>query len=1524
MTGTRPVESPTTHFPPRSHICWFYETEEEHRALITPFLLQGLEQGERVVYITDAHSAETILEYLRDGGVDGEAAIARGQLLFRTAQETYLQNGRFDPDRMLALLQAETEQALAEGYTGLRITGEMTWALRGMPGTEQLPLYEARVNALLPNLPFIGLCQYDRRRFGPEALLDLLWAHPLVAFGGQVYENHHYIPLHELPSPEQGPARVQRWLEDLAERQQVEDQSRRISAALLAVTRPARQITAFLDQDTLLREIVRSVQAVTGAYNANVFLLTDAGLVLAAGHGGYEDGQPPLGYRLELGQGIIGTVAQTGRPLLVPDVCQDPRYLYYEGLPHTRCELAVPVKSGERLLGVLDVQATTPGAFDLIALEALSALADQMAVALENVRLFGELSRRLQEMSALHDNALRLAEAGSLDELLKAILRRAMALLRARGGGIYFYNPVADELEWVLGEGSGRGNVGVRLRPGEGLSGRAFQERRPLKVDDYRTWEGRSPLFEGQPVGAVVAIPLLWQEETIGVLAISREPEQPPFSEDDMRLLTLFGQQAASAIANTRARETAERRARQLAMVNEIGQALAGTLDLPTLYRLARDGVRRLVDAPVFGISFFDPEQQTITAAFMAEGDAELDVSQFPPLTHVPDAHAGRSRAIATARPEIISDLTPAYQEERAIVVGEGPYALSALYVPMVVEGRVVGLLEVQSYRRAAYTPEDAALLQTVANQIGLAIQNARLLQEARALAAFNAEIVHSLSEGILMTDAAGRITFINPAAAAMLGGAPQDWIGRFQEELVPPDQRPVIRAADRRRREGRSDRYELELLRQDEQRIPVQVSGVPRFDPTGRFVGTLAVFTDISERKRAEETFRRYAERLQVLRTLDAAILAARSPEEVARAALEYVRRLVPCNGAGVVAFDRAAHEGIVLASDADSEIRLGVGFRFPLVGGETEIEASRRGEVIFVPDIDALPSPSRAEAALLAAGVHAYIAVPLRAGGELWGWLAVAAATPGALTAEHGEILQEVAAQLAMALYQADLRAALAAQEARLAALVERLPEGVLLLDGDHRILLANPAAQEMLPVLVGAQAGDGLTHLVGRPLASFLVAPNGSAWHELVTSDRPQRVFQIAARPVSGIGPNGGWVLVIREVTQERYLQAQLEQQERLAAVGQLASGIAHDFNNLLTTVILYAQMALEHPGLPSDLSPFIQVIIGESRQATQLVQQVLDFSRRAPMEACPMDLVPFLKESVKILERTIPENIRLRLVVEEGALVVNGDLARLRQAVVNMVLNARDAMPQGGEVRLGLSRLTVGPGERPPLAGMGPGEWVCLEVADTGIGIPPEVLPHIFEPFFTTKPRGLGTGLGLAQVYGIVQQHGGHIGVETEVGKGTTFRVYLPALCAPASGPKERGEAPVPGGRGETILLVEDHPALRAAGREVLKRLGYRVLEAADGREALAVYAAERVDLVLTDVVMPGMGGAALVEALRQQSPAVKVIAVTGYGEDQEVERIRRAGVSEVIRKPFEVERLAEVIRRVLDERCARQF
>jgi CheY-like chemotaxis protein len=349
----------------------------------------------------------------------------------------------------------------------------------------------------------------------------------------------------------------------------------------------------------------------------------------------------------------------------------------------------------------------------------------------------------------------------------------------------------------------------------------------------------------------------------------------------------------------------------------------------------------------------------------------------------------------------------------------------------------------------------------------------------------------------------------------------------------------------------------------------------------------------------------------------------------------------------------------------------------------------------------------------------------------------------------------------------------------------------------------------------------------------------------------------------------------------------------------------------------TIILYAEMLSEEPSLPPDLAPDLESILDEAQEAAHLVRQVLDFSRRSPIETRPVDLRAFVQESVDMLRRTLSESISLLLEVGSGECVVNADPTRVQQVLMNLVVNARDAMPEGGELRIGLSRVQVRPGEEPPVAEMDAGEWVCLTVSDTGTGIPPDVLPRIFEPFFTTKPKGEGTGLGLAQVYGIVKQHGGHMGVETEVGRGTTFRIYLPAQRA-----KEVEEAPqeeaAAGGEGETILVAEDEEKVRGLSRRILESLGYRVLTAANGREALEIYrSAERVDLVLTDMVMPEMGGKELIRELRKANPRLKTVAMTGYVLAEDLRELKEEGRLEIVYKPLDTNTLARVVRHALD-------
>lgn len=391
-------------------------------------------------------------------------------------------------------------------------------------------------------------------------------------------------------------------------------------------------------------------------------------------------------------------------------------------------------------------------------------------------------------------------------------------------------------------------------------------------------------------------------------------------------------------------------------------------------------------------------------------------------------------------------------------------------------------------------------------------------------------------------------------------------------------------------------------------------------------------------------------------------------------------------------------------------------------------------------------------------------------------------------------------------------------------------------------------------------------------------------------------------------------------IQDITERKQLEQRLRQHERLAAVGQLAAGIAHDFRNLLTSIMLYTQLSLRSPDLSPKIKQAFEIILGESKKAADLVQQILDFSGRALVKLRPLDLRACTADFVATLRRTIPENIRLTLTTGTDDYTIAGDSGQIQQVLLNLALNSRDAMPAGGDLRITLSRLQVYPDEPPPVAEMSPGAWICLTVADTGTGMTEEVYAHLFEPFFTTKEVGKGTGLGLAQVYGIVRQHKGYISVTTAVGAGTTFRIYLPATKAESTNAAISLPDP-PRGDGETLLLVEDNENLREGGRNFLEALGYQVLTAAHGREALEVYAAaeRKIDLVITDIIMPEMGGKELLLELRQRDPRLKALGVTGHPLQESLEALQQAGFLDVIHKPFEIETLAQVIRQALATR-----
>jgi CheY-like chemotaxis protein len=369
--------------------------------------------------------------------------------------------------------------------------------------------------------------------------------------------------------------------------------------------------------------------------------------------------------------------------------------------------------------------------------------------------------------------------------------------------------------------------------------------------------------------------------------------------------------------------------------------------------------------------------------------------------------------------------------------------------------------------------------------------------------------------------------------------------------------------------------------------------------------------------------------------------------------------------------------------------------------------------------------------------------------------------------------------------------------------------------------------------------------------------------------------------------------------------------------MEAVGRLAGGVAHDFNNLLLVINGHAELIAETAGVSDGIRRQLQAIHQAGVRAAQLTSHLLAFSRKQNVEPKTFELDQAVAGLEKIIRRIIPENIELQTRLKAGKASIRIAPEQLEQIIMNLLLNARDAMPSGGQLSIETTCEQCDKDHLQQVGDLAPGQYVLLSISDSGHGMEPRVRERIFEPFFTTKPLGRGTGLGLSTVYGIARQCSGGVHVYSEPGKGSTFRIYFP-LCESSADQLAAHPATATPTGAETVLLAEDEGAVRDLVCQHLEDLGYKVITAADGAQALktARQHIETIDIVLTDVVMPEMGGYALSKALRELRPEIKVVLMTGYAEGMLTEEARAAGL-EVLSKPFSRRSLAQKIREVLD-------
>ncbi|MBK8262479.1 MAG: response regulator [Nannocystis sp.] len=497
--------------------------------------------------------------------------------------------------------------------------------------------------------------------------------------------------------------------------------------------------------------------------------------------------------------------------------------------------------------------------------------------------------------------------------------------------------------------------------------------------------------------------------------------------------------------------------------------------------------------------------------------------------------------------------------------------------------------------------------------------------------------------------------------------------------------------------------------------------------------------------------------------------------------------------------------------------------------------------------------------------------------------------------------------------------------ASEARYAELVALSPDGIVTFDERGAVTTCNPAAAAMLgraaPQLVGVLLNEG--DLLApeergrwqRSLSSLFAGEQLSARIlELLTPSGRRRHLEVHGRLAQRDDGSREVVAILRDVTERHLLEEQLRAAQRLESLGLLAGGVAHDFNNVLTVVLTSAALLESDDRLPPDLRELTAEITDAGERAADLTRQLLAFGRRQHLTPGPVDLAEAITALQKLLRRLIGEDIELHVELTRDLGTVHVDRSQLEQALINLCVNARAAMPSGGHLTIATRARDLsqkGPLERPGLA---PGRYAEIFVRDDGVGMAPTTLSRIFEPFFTTKGPGEGTGLGLAMVHGFVEQSGGQVWAESTLGEGSTFRILLPLGDGDEGITRAQKALRIQPGRGR-ILLVEDEPLVRAIAARILIRAGYEVLQCEGPTEAIRAFADADIDLIVSDVVMPDMSGPALVERLRAQRPRLRAIFVSGYPRGQQGESLPLDGAT-FVQKPFTPEALSRAVHAAL--------
>jgi len=1348
-------------------------------------------------------------------------------------------------------------------------------------------------------------------------------------------------------------------------------ESQRRSKELSGLYETALVTSSVLDTNTLLERLYEQVQQLISPDAFIVSLYNSKNETFSIAFA-MESGKPIeefINKIFTLSEGgLTGWLLEKRKPLLIGDIEVDP--LPVDPLPiepirgdkTVRTWLGVPLISRSNLIGAISVQSFQPNVFDISHQRFLESLAAQSAVAFENARLFeGEHAAReqaetLQEVVQVVGANLESEKVLELilDQLKRVItFDTALVIILGEQSGPFLAAGIGyEDIDMI------KSQAGILLVDSKILIKMAL-DLQPIIIPDVREHPDWVWIPGAGHVRSVLGVPVTIREEMIGVLLVE-SCELDFYSEDELNTVQAIARHMAVANENANL-FNAERIARENAeALRDAAQVIGSKLSLDEVIEAVLEQLGRVMPYDSASVIMLEKNQARVLAGRGYEKFSdpnELSSTTFPlDSTYIQEiVGKGTSLLIPDVR-EFPGWIWTAFSE----------HVRSNLGVPLRARDSIIGFFSLDRIVPNSFTDTDLEIGQMFAAHTSAAIENARLFttEEKRAgkleilrqvsleltaslepESVFNAilngvfELIPDVQDVHIFTYNGEKLAFgaalwhdghrgevfSEPRkdglthTTALLGetivvddflshpifakiAVTENWKGSIVGIPLKISERVVgVLNVAHQKTEAFSE-FELRILRLLGDQAALAIENARLFEQTMMERRHISLLFDVGQ-----------------------SLAVSLAPDTIQERALELTCLALGGNVGAIwisgpdedfLTLEVLYAQGILSTENLDfeTEKRLKI--------GKTSVGwCAQHNQAIHIPEVS--EDERWTEIPYVDEEIQSLIAAPISDGQNLLGVMTILHSQASAFTDDHLELLQSICHQVGLALsnarrYQDINRLAelLTAEQNRLESLIEMLPVGVLLLDEDHHLLVANSVGRELLSIMSPNPEENVITYLGDIPLSDILVSQEHQHHVEIALTDPRRFFFEAQASQIGGDSVQ--WVLTLRDISQERETQERIQMQDRLATVGQLAAGIAHDFNNIMAAIVVYTDLLMMEPSLSDASQERLFIIQKQVERASSLIRQILDFSRRSVMEQSALNLLPFMKEMEKLLERTLPETIRLELEYQEGEYPVLADPTRLQQVFMNLAVNARDAMEDGGYLRFQLAHEEIYDDE-PPVMDMPAGDWIRVSVIDTGLGINPEDLSRIFEPFFTTKPVGQGTGLGLAQVYGIVRQHDGFLDVKSQVGQGTQFDIFLPALIAPPEEVHEREDRGIIDGTGKTVLLVEDDPTTRLALQAMLDAHNFHVLMASNGNEALKTLNKEsnEISLVVSDIVMPEMGGMDLYTIMQIRWPDIEILFVTGHPLENPDQSFLERGNVGWLQKPFSIIEFNRAIKRLLE-------